>query len=70
MLSHALFAAFTSELEKIAGRPKSMVSHTLKMLQHHESGKNIGATARARLKARGLIARADGTKRAGKLGKS
>jgi len=70
MLSLALFAAFTSELEKIAGRPRSMVSHTLKMLQHHESGKDIGATARARLKARGLIARADGTKRTGKLGKS
>ena len=70
MLTPALLSAFTTELEKIAGRPKSIVSHTLKMLQQHEGGKNIGATARARLKARELIARADGTKRTGKLGKS
>ncbi len=70
MTSLRVLAAFCAELEKIAGRPKSMVSHTLKMLQHHESGKDIGATARARLKARGLIARSDGTKRTGKLGKS
>ena len=70
MLSTSLLAAFTSELEKIAGRPKSIVEHTTKMLDRHERGENIGATARARLKARGLIARADGTKRTGKLGKS
>lgn len=70
MITKGVLTAFTSELEKIAGRPKSVVFHTLKMLQHHESGKNIGATARSRLKARGLIPRADGTKRTGKLGKS
>lgn len=70
MLSTALLAAFTSELEKIAGRPKSIVEHTTRMLDRHERGENIGATARARLKARGLIPRADGAKRTGKLGKS
>jgi hypothetical protein len=70
MLEHALITAFAAELEKIAGRPKSIVEHTTKMLDRHERGENIGATARARLKARGLIARSDGTKRTGKLGKS
>lgn len=70
MLEPALISAFTDELEKIAGRPKSIVEHTTRMLDRHERGENVGATARARLKARGLIARADGTKRTGKLGKS
>lgn len=64
------WSAFVSEIEKIAGRPKSVVEHTTKMLDRHERGENIGATARARLKARGLIARADGTKRTGTLGKT
>lgn len=70
MLNNLIFYAFVSELEKVAGRPTSIVEHTTKMLDRHERGENIGATARARLKARGLIARADGTKRTGKLGKS
>ena len=40
------------------------------MLKKHKRGENIGVTALARLKARGLIPRTDGTKKKGKLGKS
>lgn len=63
------WTAFFSEADKLAAAPKSIVEHTTRMLDRHERGEDIGATARARLKARGLIARADGTKRPGTLGK-
>ncbi len=69
-VASAQWSAFMDELEKVGARPKSIVEHTTKMLDRHERGENIGATARARLKARGLITRTDGTKRTGKLGKS
>lgn len=63
------WTAFFSEADKLAAAPKSIVEHTTRMLDRHERGEDIGATARARLKARGLITRADGTKRPGVLGK-
>jgi hypothetical protein len=46
-----------------------MKSHLDKMLAKYKRGENIGATALARLKARGLIPRADGSKNKGELGK-
>lgn len=48
---------------------KEMKSHLDKMLAKYKRGENIGATALARLKARGLIPRADGSKKKGELGK-
>ena len=48
---------------------KKMKSHLDKMLAKYKRGENIGATALARLKARGLIPRADGSKNKGELGK-
>lgn len=47
-----------------------MKSHLDKMLARYRRGESIGATAEARLKARGLIARKSGEKKKGKLGKS
>ena len=49
---------------------KEMKSHLDKMLAKYKRGEEIGATALARLKARGMIPRADGTKTKGKLGKT
>jgi len=49
---------------------KEMKSHLDKMLARYRRGESIGATAEARLKARGLIARKSGEKKKGKLGKS
>ena len=49
---------------------KKMGDHLDDMLKKHKRGENIGVTALARLKARGLIPRTDGTKKKGKLGKS
>ena len=49
---------------------KKMGDHLDDMLKKHKRGEKIGVTALARLKARGLIPRADGTKKKGKLGKS
>lgn len=65
-----LFASFIDELEKISSsRPHDMKGHLQRALAKHRAGKPLGATEKARLKARGLIARADGTVRKGKLGK-
>ena len=49
---------------------KKMKSHLDKMLSKYKKGESIGATAEARLKARGLISRDTGEKKKGKLGKS
>lgn len=49
---------------------KKMKSHLDKMLAKYRRGESIGATAEARLKARGLIERKSGKKEKGKLGKS
>jgi hypothetical protein len=49
---------------------KSMKSHLDKMLAKYRRGESIGATAEARLKARGLIKRKSGKTEKGKLGKS
>ena len=49
---------------------KKMKSHLDKMLSKYKRGESIGATAEARLKARGLISRETGEKKKGKLGKS
>ena len=49
---------------------KEMGDHLDTMLKKYKRGEKIGFTALARLKARGLIPRADGTKEKGKLGKS
>jgi hypothetical protein len=49
---------------------KKMKSHLDKMLAKYRRGESIGATAEARLKARGLIKRKSGKKLKGKLGKS
>ena len=49
---------------------KKMGDHLDDMLKKYKRGENIGVTALARLKARGLIPRTDGTKKKGKLGKS
>ena len=48
---------------------KRMSEHLTKMLRKHRRGEKIGATALARLKARGLIKRKSGKKKRGKLGK-
>ena len=48
---------------------KRMRSHLQKMLRKHRRGEKIGATALARLKARGLIKRKSGKKKRGQLGK-
>ncbi len=44
-------------------------SHLQKMLRKHRRGQKIGATALARLKARGLVKRKSGKKKRGRLGK-
>ena len=62
------FKDFVGEDLRFQG--KEMKSHLDKMLTKYKRGENIGATALARLKARGLIPRADGNKKQGKLGKS
>jgi len=62
------FKDFVGEDLRFQG--KEMKSHLDKMLTKYKRGENIGATALARLKARGLIPRADGDKKKGKLGKS
>ena len=49
---------------------KKMGDHLDDMLKKYKIGEKIGFTALARLKSRGLIPRADGTKEKGKLGKS
>tara|TARA_A100001015_G_C14393017_1_gene482460 strand:+ start:146 stop:319 length:174 start_codon:yes stop_codon:yes gene_type:complete len=49
---------------------KEMGDHLDTMLKKHKRGEKIGFTALARLKARGLIPRADGSTKKGKLGKS
>ncbi len=48
---------------------KRLRTHLQKMLRKHRRGEKIGATALARLKARGLIKRKSGKKKRGKLGK-
>lgn len=48
---------------------KEMKSHLDKMLSKYKKSKSIGATAEARLKARGLIPRKSGETKRGKLGK-
>ena len=62
------FKDFVGEDLRFQG--KEMKSHLDKMLTKYKRGESIGATALARLKARGLIPRADGDKKKGKLGKS
>ena len=52
-----------------SSRPHDMKGHLQRALAKYRAGKPLGATEKARLKARGLIARADGTVRKGKLGK-
>ena len=49
---------------------KKMGDHLDDMLKKYKRGEKIGFTALERLKARGLIPRADGSKKKGKLGKS
>ena len=61
------FKDFVGEDLRFQG--KEMKSHLDKMLAKYKRGENIGATALARLKARGLIPRADGSKKKGELGK-
>lgn len=51
-------------------KSKKMKSHLDKMLAKYRRGESIGATAEARLKARGLIKRKSGKVEKGKLGKS
>ncbi len=46
---------------------KRMRSHLQKMLRKHRRGQKIGATALARLKARGLVKRKSGKKKRGRL---
>ena len=48
---------------------KRMRSHLQKTLRKHRRGQKIGATALARLKARGLVKRKSGKKKRGRLGK-
>ena len=48
---------------------KRMRSRLQKMLRKHRRGQKIGATALARLKARGLVKRKSGKKKRGRLGK-
>ena len=62
---------FTEFLEAdLKMKGKKMGDHLDKMLAKHKRGENIGSTALARLKARGPIPRADGSKKKGELGKS
>ena len=58
-----------AQMEKKAGRPSDMKHHLAQALAKHMAGKNLGATEKARLKARGLIPRADGSTHKGPLGK-
>lgn len=53
---------------KTAGRPAHMKEHLQNALAKYKAGKELGATEEARLKARGLIPRADGSVHKGKLG--
>ena len=48
---------------------KRMRSHLQKMLRQHRRVQKIGATALARLKARGPVKRKSGKKKRGRLGK-
>lgn len=57
-----------ASMEKKASRPSDMKAHLERALTKHRAGKELGATEEARLKARGMIPRADGSVRAGKLG--
>tara|TARA_Y100001937_G_scaffold28438_1_gene41004 strand:+ start:119 stop:292 length:174 start_codon:yes stop_codon:yes gene_type:complete len=54
---------------KLRFRTRTMSAHLKKMLAKHRRGEKIGATAMARLKARGLIKRKSGKKKRGRLGK-
>jgi len=58
-----------SNMEKKAGRPSDMKHHLAQALAKHKAGKELGATEEARLKARGVIPRADGSTHKGPLGK-
>lgn len=51
-------------------RPKNMTSHLEQAKIKLQQGKSLGATEKARLKARGLMRRSDGTIRRGTLGKT
>ena len=57
-------------MSELKMKGKKMGDHLDDMLKKHKRGEKIGFTALARLKARGLIPRADGSKKKGKLGKS
>lgn len=57
------------QMEKKAGRPVDMKQHLAQALAKHKAGKELGATEEARLKARGMIPRADGSTHKGPLGK-
>ncbi len=56
-------------MAKLRLRTRRMSEHLKKMLAKHRRGEKIGATAMARLKARGLIKRKSGKKKKGRLGK-
>lgn len=58
-----------STMPKMAGRPSDMKHHLAQALAKHMAGKELGATEEARLKARGMIPRADGSTYKGPLGK-
>ena len=55
--------------KRLRMKGKRMRSHLQKMLRKHRRGQKIGATALARLKARGLVKRKSGKKKRGRLGK-
>ena len=59
-----------TQFHELRFKGKEMGDHLDKMLTKYKRGENIGATALARPKARGLVPRADGTNKKGKLGKS
>ena len=56
-------------MAKLRLRTRRMSEHLKKMLAKYRRGEKIGATAIARLKARGLIKRKSGKKKKGRLGK-
>jgi hypothetical protein len=58
-----------SQFHELRFKGKEMGDHLDKMLAKYKRGEKIGVTALARLKARGLIPRADGSKKKGSLGK-
>jgi hypothetical protein len=57
-----------STITKVAERPANMKEHLQNALAKYKAGKELGATEEARLKARGLIPRKDGSVHRGKLG--